>query len=244
MLKGIYIAASGMNFQMQQLTEVAANMANVNTPGYKRTQLLPETFGDLVTQFSRPTDANRVGLGVYNAGQARWENQGSLVRTNNPLNLAISGDGYFQTQDTNGTVKVTRNGDFRLDAEGYLAAQDGARVLGADNQFIRLGAIATETLRIRPDGGVMSGNNQVAQIKVVGPANVSSVNFPVSLATVPAAQGGYSMEQGFLENSNVNVISEMVNMIALNRSFSFDQKAITIQDNLLNKTVNDLGRSV
>lgn len=244
MLKGIYIAASGMNFQMQQLTEVSANMANVNTPGYKRTQLLAETFGDLVTKFNRPTDDNRVGMGVVNAGQARFEGQGSLIRTNNPLNLALSGPGYFQTQDANGTVKVTRNGDFRLDAEGYLASQDGSRVLGGDNQFIRLGVIATETLRIRPDGGVMSGNNQVGQIKVVGPENAAGPNFPVSLATVPAAQGGYSLEQGFLENSNVNVISEMVNMIALNRSFSFDQKAITMQDNLLNKTVNDLGRSV
>ncbi|MEB3197111.1 MAG: flagellar hook-basal body protein [Candidatus Sericytochromatia bacterium] len=242
MLKGIYTAASGMNFQLQQLSEVSANLANVNTPGYKRTQLVSETFGDLVTAFTSPTSQNRVGVGLQEAGRARWESQGALVRTNNPLHLALSGDGYFQTLDANGTVKVTRNGDFRLDAEGFLATQDGARVLGADNQPIRLAAIASDTLRIRQDGVLMSGTNEVGRIKVVGNEQAAGPRFPVSTATAPALQAGYSLEQGYLENSNVNVVSEMVNLITLNRAFGFDQKAITIQDNLLNKTVNDLAR--
>jgi flagellar basal-body rod protein FlgG len=243
MLKGIYIAASGMAFQAQQLTEVSANLANVNTPGFKRTQALSETFGDLVTAFGAPTPLNRVGMGVVDGGRARWETQGPLTRTSDPLHVAISGEGYFQTQDTGGTVKVTRNGDFRLDAQGFLVSQDGARVLGTDNAPIQLGAIATETVRVRPDGAILSGANVVARLKVVGNAQAAGPNFPISLAAAPAQAGGFTLEQGYLEGSNVNVVSEMVNMITLNRAFSFEQKAITTQDNLLNKTVNDLGRS-
>lgn len=242
MLKGMYIAASGMNFQINQLSEVTANLANVNTTGYKRQQLVSQSFGDLVTRFSGPSIGNRVGMGVQEAGKARWENQGPLSRTNNPLHLAISGEGYFQTQDANGTVTVTRNGDFRLDAQGYLASQEGARVLGADNQPIQLAAIAQETLRIRQDGVVMSGAAEVARIKVVGNENANVQTFPVSTAQAPAMAANFTVEQGYLEGSNVNVINEMVNMITLNKAFTFGQKAITTQDNLLNKTVNDLGR--
>ncbi len=242
MMKGMYIAASGMNFQMNQLNEVTSNLANVNTTGYKRQQLVSQTFGDLVTQFSGPTPFNRVGMGIQEGGKARWESQGPLSRTNNPLHLAISGEGYFQTQSPDNQVVVTRNGDFRLDAQGYLASQEGHRVLGADNQPIQLAAIATETLRIRPDGVVMSGSAEVARLKVVGNENANAQTFPVSNAQVPAMTGNYTVEQGYLEGANVNVINEMVNMITLNKAFTFGQKAITTQDNLLNKTVNDLGR--
>ena len=242
MMKGIYIAASGMNFQINQLSEVTANLANVNTTGYKRTQLVSNTFGDLVTQFQNPTPFNRVGMGVTDGGRARWESQGPLQRTNNPLHVALSGPGYFQVQDNNGQVVVTRNGDFRLDAQGYMASQEGARVLGQNNQPIQLAAIATETLRIRQDGAIMSGAAEVGRVKVVGPENADPRTFPASNAGVPPIADGFTVEQGYLEGSNVSVINEMVNMITLNKAFTFGQKAITTKDNLLNKTVNDLGR--
>lgn len=242
MMKGMYIAASGMNFQMNQLSEVTANLANVNTTGYKRSQLTSQTFGDLVTEFQGPTAFNRTGVGVQTGERARWDTQGPLTRTNNPLHLALSGDGYFQTRADNGQVTVTRNGDFRLDNQGYLASQEGHRVLGADNQPIQLAAVAQETLRIRQDGVIMSGSAEVGRLKVVGPENASAETFPLSNAQAPATEGTYTVEQGYLEGSNVNVINEMVNMITLNKAFSFGQKAITTQDNLLNKAVNDLGR--
>lgn len=242
MMKGMYIAASGMNFQMNQLNEVSANLANVNTTGYKRSQLVSQSFGDVLTQFATPTPLNQVGVGVQETGRARWESQGALTRTNNPLNMAISGDGYFQVQTDTGNVMVTRNGDFRLDNQGYLASQEGHRVLGANNQPIQLAAIAQETLRIRSDGVIQSGTAEVGKIKVVGPENVDAQSFPTGDAASPALTGGYAVEQGFLEGSNVNVINEMVNMLTLNKAFSFGQKAITTQDNLLNKAVNDLGK--
>lgn len=242
MMKGMYIAASGMSYQVEQLNEAAANLANVNTSGYKRSQLIGESFESLVHQFTQPTGDNRAGVGVRPVGRARIDNQGSMVRTNNPLNVAISGDGYFQIQDANGTVQVSRNGDFRMDNQGFLATASGERVLGVDNAPIQVGGTATTDMRIREDGMIMAGANPIGQIKVVAAAEAEAETFPVSNAAAQAVANGYTLQQGYLESSNVSVISEMVNMVTINKAFNFNQKAITTQDNLLNKTVNDLGR--
>jgi flagellar basal-body rod protein FlgG len=231
-----------MSYQIDALNDVAGNLANVNTTGYKRTQLVGESFDNLVTRFAHPTAFDKVGLGVREVGTARIESQGALVRTDNPLHLALSGDGYFQVQNTDGRVAVTRNGDFRLDTQGYLVAQSGERVLGTDNNPIQLGVIASQDMKVRQDGTILSGQRPVARLKVVGPEQAAGQNFPASNLNAPAVNNGFTVEQGFLENSNVSVISEMVNMITINKAFTFGQKAITTQDNLLNKTVNDLGR--
>lgn len=248
MMKGIYTAATGMVYQMEALNEVAGNLANVNTSGYKRTELVAESFDGLVTRFAQPAQGagglfdNRTGAGVMKSARARFDAQGPLQRTSNPLHLALTGPGYFQTVNQRGLVAVTRNGDFRMDAEGYLAAQSGERVLGIDNQPIPLGAVATESMHIREDGTILSGAQVVGRIKVVGAGEADPVSFPLSNANAPAVTEGFKVAQGYLENSNVSVISEMVNLINIGKAFNFGQKAITTQDNLLNKTVNDLGR--
>lgn len=242
MMKGVYIAASGMSFQLDALNDVAGNLSNVNTPGYKRTQLMGEAFGDLVTQFAHPTTNDMVGMGVRELGTARIEGQGSLMQTNNPLQVALSGPGYFQTINPQGGVQVTRNGDFRLDTQGYLVTQSGERVLGTNNQPIQLGVIATQDMKIAQDGTIQAGDRPIARLKVVGPQEATSQAFPTSRLNAPAVNTGYNVEQGFLENSNVNVVAEMVNMITVNRVFSLSQKAITTQDGLATKTVNDYGK--
>jgi flagellar basal-body rod protein FlgG len=163
------------------------------------------------------------------------------VRTTNPLNVALSGPGYFQVQNGNGNVEVTRNGDFRLDNQGYLATQTGERVLDTNNAPIRIGPNLSD-VRIRQDGTLMTGTRPIAQLKVVDAAEGNGQNYPASTANAPAIANGFTVEQGYLEGSTVSVISEMVNMVTVNRAFTFNSKAITTQDNLLNKTVNDLGR--
>ena len=242
MLKGIYIAASGMSYQLDAVNDVAGNLAKVSAPGYKRTQMTGESFDNLVTHFAHATPFDKVGMGVRELGSVRIEGQGALVRTDNPLQVAISGDGYFQTLTKDGRVQVTRNGDFRLDNQGFLVAQSGERVLGSNNKPLQLGVIATTDMRIRKDGTVMAGDRPVGRLKVVGPEEASTQAFPTSRLNAPERTTGYTVEQGFLENSNVSIVAEMVNMIAVNRIYSFGQKAITTQDGLLNKTVNDLGR--
>jgi flagellar basal-body rod protein FlgG len=241
MLKGMYIAASGMSYQIEQLNEVSANLANVNTSGYKRTELIGQSFDNVLHQFTHQTADNHAGVGVRAVGHARVDHQGPLVRTANPLNVALSGQGYFQVQNANGNVEVTRNGDFRMDNAGFLATQTGERVLDTNNQPILVGP-NMQDVRIRQDGTIMSGLRPLAQLKVVGPQEANGQNYPASNINAPTQTGGFTVEQGYLEGSNVSVISEMVNMVTVNRAFSFNSKAITTQDNLLNKTVNDLGR--
>lgn len=242
MLKGMYISASGMSYQLDAMNDVSGNLANINTPGYKRTQLVGESFGSLVTQFAHPTPFDKVGVGVRELGTARIEGQGALMRTDNPLQVALSGNGYFQTTTDDGRVQVTRNGDFRLDNQGFLVTQAGEKLLGTNNQPIQLGVIATKDMKIQDNGLILSGDRPVAQLKVVDSAEAATQAFPASRLNAPAINGGFHVQQGFLENSTVNVVSEMVNMITINRVYSLGQKAITTQDGLLNKTVNDLGR--
>lgn len=242
MMKGMYISAAGMSLKINEINEITANLANVNTSGFKRTQLVSQSFGDLITQFAQPTPFNKVGVGVQEVGRARFDTQGPLIRTNDPLHMAITGDGYFQIQDANGNVQVTRNGDFRLDNQGYLAAQTGERVLGVTNQPIQLGVVANQTMTVSQDGTILSGAQPVARLKVVGREEANADTFPQSSAAAPAANGNYTVEQGYLENSNVSVIAEMVNMITINKAYSMGQNAITTQNKMLEKTVNDLGR--
>lgn len=241
MLKGIYTAASGMKFQIDALNETAGNLANVSTPGYKKQEIIGQSFDNLVYQFAEPTPNNRAGAGVVNAGKFRFDTQGALIRTSNPLHFAMSGPGYFQTVTNDGNVSLTRNGDFRMDTEGFLATQAGERVLGINNQPIQLGT-ATDTVTVRNDGTILSGANEIARLKVVAPEEANPVTFPQSNLNALPVANGYTVEQGYLENSNVNVVAEMVNMIAINKTFSIQKSAITAQDKLLEKTVNDLGR--
>ena len=242
MLKGMYIAASGMNFQATAVVEGAANLANINTPGYKRTMLVGESFGDYVTRFEHLQAGDRVGLGTRAVGTARHESQGALIRTQNPLNVALSGNGYFQTLAADGRVQATRNGDFILDAAGFLATQTGERILGVDSNPLRVNALTGGEFRIREDGTIFSGNAQVGRLKVVDAPNPGAGNFPVSARFAPVTTDAFQVKQGYLEGSNVNVVTEMVALMTGNRAFSFGQKAITTQDNLLNKVANELGR--
>jgi flagellar basal-body rod protein FlgG len=231
-----------MSYQIDQLNEVAANLSNVNTAGYKRTELIGESFGNVLHSFVHQNADGHAGVGVHAVGHTRVDGQGPLRRTTNPMNVALSGPGYFQIQSADGKVEVTRDGDFRVDNQGFLAAQSGARVLGTDNQPIQLGLATNRDMHIRQDGTLMAGTRPIGQIKVVGAAEASPENFPISNAAAPAVADGFTVEQGYLEGSNVSVITEMVNMVSVNRAFTFNSKAITAQDNLLNKTMNDLGK--
>ncbi|HEY9720768.1 MAG TPA: flagellar hook basal-body protein [Oscillatoriaceae cyanobacterium] len=242
MWKGLYAAASGMRFQTDKLNEAANNLANVSTAGYKRSVLVGESFDGLVTKFSQPTPLNTVGAGVLEVGKFRIDNQGSLVRTSNPLNFAISGDGYFQVQAPDGTIEVSRDGDFSLDTQGYLVSHANERVLDVNNQPIRLAGLGVQPLEAREDGTLVSGNQVLARLKIVTNADADTPNFPVSQAALPPSAAGYKIQQGYLESSNVNVVQEMVNLINISHLYTSESKAISENATLLDKTVNDLGR--
>lgn len=243
MLRGIYSAASGMNFQMQQVDLIANNLANVQTNGYKRKELIGSSFGDLLVQFMNqaPGTEAAIGTGVKVDGAARFETPGNLMQTKNKFNFALSGEGYFLTRGADGTEKVTRDGDFQLDAGGRLVTRSGDFVLDVNRRPITLTGDLS-SMRVADDGMISIGDAAYTMMMVVNPpASALETQFPLAppgLAQVPNP----GVKQGFLESSNVNVVTEMVSMMTANRSFAFGQKIISAHDQILQKAANDLGR--
>lgn len=243
MLRGLYAAASGMNFQMAQLNQIANNIANIGTNGFKRQELLASSFGDLVVQFAdhAPGTDSTVGTGVKIDGVARFENEGSLHQTNNRFDFAIDGPGYFMIQGSNGVEKLTRDGAFQLDANHHLITQTGELVLNTHHRPITLNGDLT-TMRVASNGDLYVDNKLQDQIMVTHPPEAAlQAHFPVAPPGLLPMKDPV-VRQGVLESSNVNVVTEMVAMVTANRAFSFDEKVVKANDNILQKAANDLGR--
>lgn len=243
MLRGIYSAASGMTYQMEQVNQIANNLANVDTNGFKRNELLAASFGDLVVQMSEhaPGTESTIGTGVKIDGVARFETQGNLVHTGGRLNMAINGPGYFLVRGADGTEKLTRDGDFQLDANQRLITRTGDLVLnGTHRPIVLTGDLST--MRVSENGSLFVNEVVQDQLMVTNPpAAALASSFP---AAPPGLQpiSNPVVAQGMLEHSNVNIVTEMVNMLTASRAFGFGQKVISAHDQILQKTANDLGR--
>lgn len=236
-MKGIYAAASGMNFQMKQVEVIAQNLANANTTGYQKTRLIGKSFEDFLVDTEQP---GAVGLGVGIDGLGRNKQQGDVRITNNPLNVALQSDGFFLVRNAQGQEILTRNGSFTLNKDSTLVSQSGEVVLDTKKRPIRIDG-DPEKLTIRSDGRILAEDNEIGKLLVVNPPDSALTNFPLAPAgLIPV--GTPSMKHRGLEESNVEIIGEMVAMMDANKNFGFAQKAITTMDNVLNKTANDLGR--
>jgi flagellar basal body rod protein FlgG len=243
--RGVYTAATGMVFQMKQVDLIANNLANVETNGFKRKELLGTTFGDLVVQFAHqaPGTDSTVGTGVKVDGVARFETPGNLVQTGNPFNLALAGPGYFLVRSPDGTEKLTRDGDFQLDNLNRLVTRAGDLVLDTGRRPIVLDG-ESRSLRVAENGQISLGDQFLGNVLVVNPpAEALETRFPLAPPGLAPVLDGVNLRQGFLEHSNVNVVTEMVSLLGANRIYGFGQKIITAQDQMLQKAANDLGRT-
>lgn len=243
MIRGIYAAASGMTFQMNQVDAIANNIANVETNGYKRSQLIPEAFGNLVVQMAGGNaPPASLSEGVRSAELARFDTPGNVRATGNPLNLAITGPGYFLVQQPSGRVVLTRDGDFNLDANQRLVTKAGDLVLDTRRRPLTIPGL-TNQIEIQQDGTVVSNGLVGARIMVVAPTQAQLASFPVAPAGIAAAPPAtVDVRQGFLEDSNVNVVTELVQLLEAEKLFNFDQKAVTTQDQELQKATSQLGQ--
>lgn len=243
MLRGIYTAASGMIYQTQAVDVIAHNLANAETNGYKRRELLGSSFGDMLVQIlhQAPGTEATVGTGVKVDGIARFETAGNMVSTGNRFNLALGGPGYFLTRGADGVEKLTRDGDFQLDSQNRLVNRAGDLVLNTARRAIVLdGDVAN--MRISENGTINLGTEVNSQLLVVNPPqSVLESRFPVAPPGLPALANP-DIKQGFLEHSNVNVVTEMVSLLTANRAFGYGQKIISAHDQILQKAANDLGR--
>jgi flagellar basal-body rod protein FlgG len=262
MIRALYTAATGMNAQQTNIDNVAHNLANVNTNGYKKSRI---EFADLVYQEVKApgTSASssntvptgiEIGMGTKTVATARDFSAGNLQGTNAPLDIAIKGDGFFQITMPDGTIAYTRDGSFHLDPQGGIVNSEGYPM----DPAITVPANAT-AITISADGivsAVIAGQQAAQQLGTINIATFANTGGlkPLggnlysattasgdALAGVPGTDARGTLQQGFIENSNVSVVEEMVNMIVGQRAYEANSRVIKAADEMLSQ-VNNLVR--
>ena len=256
MIKGFYAAVSGMILNANRQNILAHNIANLNTPGFKQVLTNAEKFLQTEVIYSpgnldgAPVQHNigPLGLGVA-IGQEQVDfTSGGFRLTNNPLDFAIQGDGFFRLQTPDGE-RYTRDGRFIRDAAGSLVSVEGFPVLDAAGQPI---VLPDGTVGLAPDGAISVNGAQVAQLGIAVFANAEADlerdrgNLFIALQPPQGApQGalqGVQVLQSYLEMSNANPTQLMANLVEVGRSYEAAQELVQNQDDLLGKTIASLGR--
>ncbi len=258
MMRGLFTAAAGMHGMSFMVDNIANNLANANTFGYKRTRV---DFQDLLYQTIKPAgtrsySTNRlptgiqIGHGVRVAGTRRVFTEGSFRGTENPLDVAIAGKGFFQVQMPDGSAGYTRDGAFNLDENGNIVTSDGflldppvqippeatainiseegivSVITQPGNQTVEQGNIQLTNF-VNPAGLMAVGKNVFVETEASGPAQ----------QVIPGQDGAGTLQQGFLENSNVSVAEELVNLITAQRAFEVNSRAVRTGDEMIQSAV-------
>jgi flagellar basal-body rod protein FlgG len=234
MLEGLYSAAAGMAAQQQRMDAVANDLANVSTTGYKKLRV---GFRDLLYSQAPKAAANgvRVGAGAAAGQLGRSLQQGSLQNTGRMLDVAIEGQGFIRVTQ-NGQVALTRDGSLQLNAKGQLVTSTGARVQPA---ITVAPGTSPDDLAIATDGTVTVKGRTVGKIQLVTVRSPEALTpagnnvFTASAASGPiTGTAGATLQQGFLEGSNVDLGDAMVDMMDSQRSFQLASRAIQMQDEM------------
>lgn len=261
MMNALWVSKTGLSAQDTQLATVSHNLANVSTVGYKRDRVI---FEDLLYQIRRPPGAQssennqlpsglQIGTGVRIVGTQKEFTEGSLQVTGNALDAAINGRGFFEVLLPDGTTAYTRNGQFHLSRDGELVNADGLVIQPAIT--IPQG---TRSVTIGKDGVVsvvLPGDPEAQQIgsltltDFINPAGLEAIGGNLFLETTasgsptngtPGLDGLGTIEQGNLENSNVDVVEELVNMITTQRAYEMNAKVISTSDQMLQYITQNL----
>ncbi|MDQ2831066.1 MAG: flagellar basal-body rod protein FlgG [Chloroflexota bacterium] len=262
MIRALYTAASGMSAQQMNLDTVANNLANSATAGFRRRRLQFEDmmYQNLITPGSPATQATvsaglQIGLGTRAAATEVIQAQGDFNQTSNPLDLAIQGNGFFQVQQPDGTTAYTRAGSFHMNNQGTIVTSEGDTLLPA----ITVPANST-ALTISPYGVVsalvpgQTTPTSLGTLQLANFANAGGLNslggslFTVTpssgnpVTDVPGGNSGTgTLQQGYLENSNVDVVSEFVQMILAQRAYESNSKVVRVADDMYGQ-INGLVR--
>lgn len=246
MIKGIYTAASSMLTHQEKMNLISNNLANVSTSGYKKDEGIQESFPEMMISLLEKGKQNReigsLGTGVHLQQTYTDFTQGSFISTGNKLDLAIEGDGFFVLQTPNG-LRYTRNGNFTLNNNGQIVSNQGYPLMGEEGP---LQVIPGREIIITENGQLFFDELQGGRILVVDfpdSNQLSKIGENLYSSDYEAEQQvqGYFIKQGFLENSNVNLVQEMVKMIEASRYYDINQKVITAYDGTLDKVVNSVG---
>jgi flagellar basal-body rod protein FlgG len=257
MLRSLYSAAAGMQSQQMNLDVISNNLANVNTTGYKKSKI---EFQELLYQTSRAPGSEQsggnqiptgvqVGQGSRPVATSRIFTTGDLTQTGERLDVAIQGDGFFQIQLPDGTLAYTRDGAFKTASDGRIVTSDGLPVQGgfqpvpsgttnvtiaSDGQVTYTGANGSTNFRVQlvrfnNETGLQSmGANLYKETPSSGAPELGS----------PGENGFGTLNQGYLEMSNVSVVEEMVNLIMAQRAYEVNSKAVQAADEMMQQSNN------
>ncbi len=263
MIRALWTSASGMQAQQTNLDVISNNIANVNTTGFKSSRA---NFEDLIYQDikdpgvlssneSRVPTGIQIGLGTKLSDVSKVFSQGSLIKTDRPLDIAIQGEGFFKIEIPGGGEAYTRAGNFQVDNEGYVVTPEGYKL----SPNIQISSPETMvSISISPNGKVIVVRNEGGQqtteeltdiklYRFMNPAGLKAVGQNLYVYTDasgepvegdPNTDGFGKLSQGFLEASNVNIVEEMVNMIVAQRAYEINSKGITTADEMLRVVSN------
>lgn len=260
MIRGLYIAASATISETKRIDVITNNIANANTSGFKKDTMITESFPEVLMKRIGATDyrdiiakapiANKIGyIGKMNNGVRVDEvftnfEQGPISVSGNPLDLALQGPGFFSIETPEGE-RYTRSGEFTLDSEGYITTKEGYKVQG-QNGPIQVGG---KNIIINEDGQVFSDGNEIDTLKLVDFNDYKLLKKEGEALYLDTSDDAGNMKeaeglilQGSVEASNVNSVKMMVEMITMLRSYEANQKVIKTFDELLSKSVNEIGR--
>lgn len=250
MIKGLYTAASGMMLQMKRQDVIANNIANVNTTGFKKDTVLCKSFPDMLISrlgdsgTDRRSDISaevgRLGTGAVLADISTDYSVGNMQSSGNNTDFAISGEGYF-VLDTPEGERFSRNGLFSINSEGILVNKQGYPVLDTDGESIYL----DNDFTVDKDGNIAINNEFICRIKIVDFADkkllqkegdfLNSMGQSYNIAAEPGIM------QGYKELSNVNAITEMVEMINVVRAYESCQKVVQAEDESIQTAIEKVG---
>lgn len=266
MTRGFYSATAAMMSDVERFETVANNLANVNTHGFKRHQTLhhdfqqgfveriqthqvkltPDKDGELMRDLvqDQPLDIGEMGTGTFVMSQWTHFEQGALQETQNPLDLALKGNGFFAVSLPNGELRYSRNGSFKMNADGLLVNNNGLAVMGQRGE-IELDPDAKIT--ITATGDVIQNGKVVDQLDIINFEQPELLlnqgdNLYAAIPEMQETNSQAHVAQGFLELSNVDVAGEMIQMISALRSYQISQKALQTEDEMSGRLINDVGR--
>ena len=259
MIRSLYTAATGMHAQETNMDVISNNLANVNTTGYK---LVRANFQDLMYQYLQEPGAAtssetispsglQVGLGVRTVGTQKIFTQGDLSSTDGQLDVAIEGDGFFEVELPDGSQGYTRSGNFQLDDTGRLVTPEGYPIsptitIPSDATSVTIGQDGTVSVTI-PGQDTASEVGQITGVRFLNNSGLRSIGknlYQETEASGNATTGTFGQDglgtlaQGFLESSNVSIVTEVVNMITGQRAYEAASKGITTADDMLNTAIS------
>lgn len=258
-MRSLWTSTTGMSAQNLNMDVIANNLANVSTTGFKKSRA---DFQDLLYQIMKvpgsPTSADtrsptgiQVGLGVKPAAVTKVFTEGDIVQTENPLDVAIEGSGFFQVELPDGNTAFTRAGNLKLDGDGRMTTSDGfpiqpeivipedarevtisqnglvSALVGADTVSTELGNIELADF-VNEAGLIALGRNLFRETDSSDVATLGE----------PGSDGYGTLLQGYVENSNVNLVEEMAHMITTQRAFEINSNVVSTSDEMLQTTTN------